>query len=155
MTTYLSPNFTLEELLITSYKEFQKKQLEEVKPFMDNLYILANNILQPIRNYYKVPITVTSGFRGPALNEKVGGSKTSQHCFGEAVDILVKGKTVDEVFDDIRTGKINICYRQLIKEKINGKFWIHIAMVKIPFNIKDKYMQKMTTTDGKKYIEVK
>lgn len=122
---------------------------------MNNLYILANNILQPIRNYYKVPITVTSGFRGPALNAKVGGSKTSQHCFGEAVDILVKGKTVDEVFDDIRTGKINICYRQLIKEKINGKFWIHIAMVKIPFNINDKYMQKMTTTDGKKYIEVK
>ena len=155
MTTQLSPNFTLEELLITSYKEFQQKQLEEVKPFMNNLYILANNILQPIRNYYKVPITVTSGFRGKALNERVGGSKTSQHCFGEAVDILVKGKTVDEVFDDIRTGKINICYRQLIKEKINGKFWIHIAMVKIPFNINDKYMQKMTTTDGKKYIEVK
>lgn len=155
MSTQLSPNFTLEELLITSYKEFQQKQLEEVKPFMNNLYILANNILQPIRNYYKVPITVTSGFRGPALNAKVGGSKTSQHCFGEAVDILVKGKTVDEVFDDIRTGKINICYRQLIKEKINGKFWIHIAMVKIPFNINDKYMQKMTTTDGKKYIEVK
>ena len=155
MSTQLSPNFTLEELLVTSYKEFQQKQLEEVKPFMNNLYILANNILQPIRNYYKVPITVTSGFRGKALNERVGGSKTSQHCFGEAVDILVKGKTVDEVFDDIRTGKINICYRQLIKEKINGKFWIHIAMVKIPFNINDKYMQKMTTTDGKKYIEVK
>lgn len=155
MPIYLSPNFTLEELTVTSYKEFQKKQLEEVKPFMNNLYVLANNILQPIRNYYKVPITVTSGFRGPALNAKVGGSKTSQHCFGEAVDILVKGKTVDEVFDDIRTGKINICYRQLIKEKINGKFWIHIAMVKIPFNPNDKYMQKMTTTDGKKYIEVK
>ena len=152
---YLAPSFTLDELLTTSHKDLLPKQLEEVKPFMNNLYILANNILQPIRNYYKVPITVTSGFRGKALNERVGGSKTSQHCFGEAVDILVKGKTVDEVFDDIRTGKINICYRQLIKEKINGKFWIHIAMVKIPFNINDKYMQKMTTTDGKKYIEVK
>lgn len=155
MTTQLSPNFTLEELLITSYKEFQKKQLEEVKPFMDNLYIIANYILQPIRNYYKVPITVTSGFRGTALNEKVGGNKTSQHCLGEAVDFTVKGKTVDEVFDDIRKGKIDICYRQLIKEKINGKFWIHIGMVKIPFKPKDKYMQKLTTTDGKKYIEVK
>lgn len=155
MTTQLSPNFTLEELLITSYKEFQKKQLEEVKPFIDNLYIIANYILQPIRNYYKVPITVTSGFRGTALNEKVGGNKTSQHCLGEAVDFVVKGKTVDEVFEDIKTGKIDICYRQLIKEKINGKFWIHLGMVKIPFKPKDKYMQKLTTTDGKKYIEVK
>lgn len=88
MTTQLSPNFTLEELLVTSYKEFQKKQLEEVKPFMDNLYILANYILQPIRNYYKVPITVTSGFRGTALNEKVGGNKTSQHCFDQNTEIL-------------------------------------------------------------------
>lgn len=155
MTIYLSKNFTLDELLITSYKEFQQKQLEEVKPFMDNLYILANYILQPIRNYYKVPITVTSGFRGTALNEKVGGNKTSQHCLGEAVDFVVKGKTVDEVFEDIKSGKIDICYRQLIKEKINGKFWIHLGMVKIPFKPKDKYMQKLTTTDGKKYIEVK
>lgn len=155
MTTQLSLNFTLEELLITSYKEFQQKQLEEVKPFMDNLYILANYILQPIRNYYKVPITVTSGFRGTALNEKVGGNKTSQHCLGEAVDFVVKGKTVDEVFEDIKSGKIDICYRQLIKEKISGKFWIHLGMVKIPFKPKDKYMQKLTTTDGKKYIEVK
>ena len=155
MSTQLSPNFTLEELTITSYKEFQKKQLEEVKPFIDNLYVLANYVLQPIRNYYKVPITVTSGFRGSALNEKVGGNKTSQHCLGEAVDFVVKGKTVDEVFEDIKTGKIDICYRQLIKEKINGKFWIHIGMVKLPFKPKDKYMQKLTTTDGKKYIEVK
>ena len=111
--------------------------------------------MKPIRNYYKVPITVTSGFRGTALNEKVGGNKTSQHCLGEAVDFIVKGKTVDEVFEDIKSGKIDICYRQLIKEKINGKFWIHLGMVKIPFKPKDKYMQKLTTTDGKKYIEVK
>ena len=51
--------------------------------------------------------------------------------------------------------KINICYRQLIKEKIDGVFWNHIAMVKIPFNEKDKYMQKLTTKDGKKFVEVK
>ena len=155
MSIYLSKNFTLDELLVTSYKEFQQKQLEEVKPFMNNLYILANYILQPIRNYYKVPITVTSGFRGKALNERVGGNKTSQHCLGEAVDFIVKGKTVDEVFEDIRTGKIDICYRQLIKEKVGKRFWVHIGMVKIPFKPKDKYMQKLTTTDGKKYIEVK
>lgn len=155
MTTQLSKNFTLEELLTTSHKDLLPKQKEEVKPYVNNLYILANYILQPIRNYYKVPITVTSGFRGKALNERVGGNKTSQHCLGEAVDFIVKGKTVDEVFDDIRTGKIDICYRQLIKEKISGKFWVHIGMVKIPFKPKDKYLQKLTTTDGKKYIEVK
>jgi len=151
----LSPHFTLKELLVTEHTDLISLQQEEVKPYINNLYILCNYILEPIRNYYKVPVTVTSGFRGNTLNKRVGGSSTSQHCLGEAADFLVKGKTVDEVFEDIRDGKIDICYRQLIKEKINGKFWTHIAMVKIPYNDKDpKYMQKLTTKDGKNFVKV-
>lgn len=151
----LSPHFTLNELLITKHKDLVASQNEQVKPYLNNLYILCNSILEPIRNYYGVPVTVTSGFRGKALNERVGGSKTSQHCLGEAVDIIVKGKTVDQVFNDISTGRINIEYRQLIKEKIDGQFWTHIGMVKIPYNSSDKYKQKLTTSDGKKFVEVK
>lgn len=151
----LSKHFTLEELLITKHTDLKSFQNEQVKPYLNNLYILCNFILEPIRCYYNAPVTVTSGFRGKALNERVGGSKTSQHCYGEAADILVKGKTVDEVFNDISKGKINISYRQLIKEKIEGKFWNHIAIVKIPFDDRDKYMQKLTTKDGKNFIEVK
>lgn len=151
----LSPHFTLKELLITDHKDLASNQEEDVKPYLNNLYILCNYILEPIRAYYGKPVTVTSGFRGDTLNKRVGGSKTSQHCLGEAADILVKDKTVDEVFNDIKSGKINIIYRQLIKEKINGKFWNHIAMVKIPFNEKDvKYMQRLTTKDGKNFVEV-
>ena len=118
----LSPHFTLDELLITSHKDLQLLQKEEVKPYMSNLYILCNYVLEPIRNYYGKPITVTSGFRGKTLNKRVGGSLTSQHCLGEAADILVKEKTVEEVFEDIRSKKIDICYRQLIKKQINGVF---------------------------------
>ena len=123
----LSPHFTLDELLITAHKDLQLLQKEEVKPYMSNLYILCNYVLEPIRNYYGKPITITSGFRGKTLNKRVGGSLTSQHCLGEAADILVKGKTVEEVFEDIRNGKIDICY---------------------------KYMQKLTTKDGKNFVEV-
>lgn len=152
----LSPHFTLNELLITKHTDLKLLQNEQVKPYLNNLSILCNFILEPIRSYYNAPVTITSGFRGKALNERVGGNKTSQHCFGEAADFLVKGKTVDEVFEDIRSGKIDICYRQLIKEKIDGVFWNHIAIVKIPFNENDsKYMQKLTTKDGKNFVEVK
>lgn len=151
----LSPHFTLEELLITKHTDLKSLQNEQVKPYLNNLYVLCNFILEPIRSYYNAPITVTSGFRGKALNERVGGSKTSQHCYGEAVDIIVRNRTVDQVFEDIMLGKIDICYRQLIKEKIDGKFWNHIGMIKIPFNEKDKYMQKLTTADGKNFIELK
>ena len=42
-------------------------------------------MVQPVREKFGV-ITVNSGYRSPQLNGKVGGSKTSQHCFGEAED---------------------------------------------------------------------
>lgn len=158
MTIYLSKNFTLDELLKTSYSGFKTKQLEEVKPFMSNLYILANYILQPIRDYYGVPVTITSGFRGVSLNKKVGGTETSDHtCIkgAAAADFTVKGKTVDQVFKDIISGKIGIYYRQVINEENkSGSRWIHISTFRLPFDKNDKYMHKLKY-DGKKYIEVK
>lgn len=158
MTTQLSPNFTLEELLTTSHKDLLPKQNEEVKPYVNNLYILTNYILQPIRNYYKVPIIINSGFRGPALNKRVGGTKTSDHtCImgAAAADFTVKGRTVDEVFKDIISGKIGIIYRQVINEQnSSGAKWIHIASLRFPFDKSDKYMHKLIY-DGKKYIDIK
>ena len=154
MPTYLSPSFTIEELLITSHKDLLSKQKEEVKPYVNNLYILANYILQPIRNYYKVPVIINSGFRGVSLNKKVGGTATSDHtCIkgAAAADFTVKGKTVDEVFNDIISGKIGILYRQVILEKHS---WIHIASLRLPFNKDDKYLDKLTTEDGKIYKKI-
>lgn len=151
----LSPHFLLSELLTTDHTEYKLLQELGVEPYITNLQILCNYILEPIRNYYKVPVTVTSGFRCKELNDKIGGSKTSQHNFGEAADFIVKGKTVDEVFNDIKDGKIDICYRQLIKEIIKGKEWNHISLLRLPFDTNDKYKQNLFTTDGKNYIEVK
>ena len=50
-----------------------------------NLVNVANHILQPVRDQFG-PIRVNSGYRGLPLNKAVGGSKTSQHCKGEAAD---------------------------------------------------------------------
>ena len=154
MTTQLSPDFTLDEMIFTSHKDLLPKQNEEVKPYVNNLYILANYILQPIRNYYKVPIIINSGFRGPALNRRVGGTKTSDHtCImgAAAADFTVKGKTVDEVFKDIISGKIGIIYRQVINEKHS---WIHIASLRFPFDKDDKYLDKLITEDAKTYKKI-
>lgn len=148
----LSKHFTLDELLVTEHKDLRLLQTEEVKPYMTNLYVLCNYILEPIRSYYGESITVTSGFRGKALNERVGGNINSDHCKGLAADIIIKNTTVDEVFEDIISGKIGIIYRQVINEKHS---WIHIAALRMPYNEKDKYMQKLTTKDGKNFVEVK
>lgn len=151
----LSPHFELDEMINTSYTGCKTSQKEDVKPYIDNLHILCNYILEPIRAYYGKPITITSGFRGKTLNAKVGGNVNSDHCRGIAADLIIKGKTVDQIFNDIKNGKINICYRQMIKEIINGKEWLHIAALRMPYDDKDKYMQKLTTKDGKNFIEVK
>lgn len=158
MNIQLSNNFTLDELITTSHKDLLQQQAEEVRPYVTNLYILANYILQPIRNYYKVPITINSGFRGGTLNKRVGGTLTSDHtCIkgAAAADFTVKGKTVDEVFNDIISGKIGITYRQVINEENkSGDKWIHISTIRLPFDKTDKYMHKLRF-DGKNYIEVK
>ena len=52
-----------------------------------NLKALVDNILDPLREAYGKPITVTSGYRCPKLNTAVKGAKNSQHIKGQAADI--------------------------------------------------------------------
>jgi len=83
----ISPNLTLAEV---------SKSLTATRRGIDNepqgehltaLINLANNVFQPIREHFGKPIFVSSGYRSPELNKAIGGSKTSQHCKGEAIDI--------------------------------------------------------------------
>ena len=55
------------------------------------------HFLQKIREFFKSPITILSGYRTPGYNKKVGGATNSYHCKGQAFDIVVKGKTPKEV----------------------------------------------------------
>ncbi len=54
-------------------------------------------LLQRLRDEIKRPITITSGYRTPEWNKRVGGSPNSQHMLGTACDIQVKGMTPDEL----------------------------------------------------------
>lgn len=95
---------------------------------IENLKALAEKIFEPIRNYFKVPIRVSSGYRSKELNAKVGGSKTSDHCFGYAIDLDADGTSItnNEIFHFI---KDNLKFKQLIFEfPVNGQAsWIHIS----------------------------
>lgn len=53
----------------------------------DAIFALVRKVLQPLRDIYQKPMKINSGFRTPALNARVGGVATSQHCKGEAADI--------------------------------------------------------------------
>jgi hypothetical protein len=97
-----------------------------------NLKHIAVNGFQPIREFFGKPIFVSSGYRSEALNDKIGGSKTSQHSTGQALDLdadVYGGVTNAEIFDLIRA---KIDFDQLIWEfgSNSNPDWVHFSMKK-------------------------
>lgn len=97
---------------------------------IENMKKLATNIFQPIREHFGVPIFISSGYRSKELNAKIGGSSTSQHSSGEAIDIDMDGSssgvTNKQVFEYI---KANLDFDQLIWEfgTKNNPDWVHVS----------------------------
>lgn len=54
-------------------------------------------VLQSIRSRFGAAVTINSGYRTPQYNAKIGGASHSQHCYGTAADIVVRGKTPAQV----------------------------------------------------------
>lgn len=98
---------------------------------LENLKVLAENVFQPIREHFKVPIHISSGYRSKILNNAIGGSFSSQHCKGQAIDIDMDGTSITnkQVFDYI---KDNLDFDQLIYEFGNDKNpdWVHVSYSK-------------------------
>ena len=97
-----------------------------------NLEKLINTVLDPLREAWGAPIIVTSGYRCPALNRAVKGSKTSQHVLGQAADIKTVGdkpennkKLFELAKKMVEDGRIVV--GQLIDEY--GYDWVHISTV--------------------------
>ena len=95
-----------------------------------NFKLLADNIFEPIRNHFKCPILISSGYRSKDLNNKIGGSKTSQHCFGQAIDIDMDGTDYGVTNADIfKYIKSDLPFCQLIWEFGNDSNpdWVHVS----------------------------
>lgn len=110
-------------------KEFNLKD-DADNNIMENIKRLAEN-MQTIRDWLGKPIIITSGLRLPAHNAKVGGSSTSQHLFGEAVDFVTKDATqLEVIFNAINNGKLSVPNKisQLILENHQGKTWLHMGL---------------------------
>lgn len=118
--------FTIKELtksdtaIRKGIKNIPNKQEEQ------NLIALVDNILDPLREAYKNPIIVTSGFRCEELNRLVGGSKTSHHRTGQAADIRTIADTPEEnkkLYDLII--ELDLPFDQLIDEY--NFDWVHVS----------------------------
>ena len=124
----LSENFTLQELI---YSDTAIRRGIDNKPndeTVENLKILCENILEPVRVHFKAPVVVSSGYRSVAVCEAVGSSAKSQHTKGQAADFEIFGIPNKEVADWIVD---NIDYDQCILEFWNenepNSGWVHCS----------------------------
>jgi hypothetical protein len=114
----------------------------------DNLREICSKVFDPCREFVGGPLAIASGYRCPKLNKAVGGSKTSEHMLGQALDIdcdTFGGKTNAELFYFI---KDNLNFNQLIWEFGTDKNpeWVHVSYSRL--NNKKKVI-KATKVKGK------
>lgn len=129
----LSKNLNLAEVTRSETAKRRKIDNAPTDEHIENLKILAANIFQPMRDHFGKPIYISSGYRSEALNKAIKGSKTSQHCKGEALDIdndnANNGVTNRDIFEFIRD---HLKFDQLINEfPVKGKpSWVHVSYSK-------------------------
>jgi uncharacterized protein YcbK (DUF882 family) len=118
----LSKHFTLEELTVSEVAARKGIDNTPKESIIVELTKLAA-FLEQVRELVNSAINVNSGYRSIEVNSAVGGSKTSQHCKGQAADIRVKGMTPDQVMAIII--KSGLKYDQLIREFDS---WVHVSI---------------------------
>ena len=99
----LTEHFTLEELTYSNIARQKGLKNEPNESQIENLKLLCEYILEPIREKIGCPLFISSGYRSEKINTLVGGSKTSQHLLGSATDIQIFDKKLNnkDLFDII------------------------------------------------------
>lgn len=121
----LSSNFTLHELTYSITANANGINNVPNQDVVKNLKALCEHVLQPLRNHLGVPVIVTSGYRSPILNKRIGGAPNSQHILGMAADFVTPQKDLKVSFDYIKN---YLEYDQLLYEHSkDGTTWIHVS----------------------------
>jgi len=124
----ISDHFTLSELTKSSTAERLGIANEPGSVEVENLIMVCDQVLEPVRNHYGIPFAPNSGFRCLELNRAIGSSGNSQHVKGEAVDFEVPGISNKEVALWVME---NCEFDQLIlefyKEEIPDSGWVHCS----------------------------
>jgi zinc D-Ala-D-Ala carboxypeptidase len=124
----LSKSFTLNEL--TKSQEATRLGIDNTpgEEHIENLKILCEKILQPLRDYYGMPVSISSGYRSAALCEAIGSSSKSQHTKGQAADFEIFGVANKDIAEFIVN---NFDYDQCILEFWNendpNSGWVHCS----------------------------
>jgi hypothetical protein len=127
----LSEHLSLAEVIRSETAKRQGISNMPTEEHIANFKLLAENVFEKVRNHFRCPIHISSGYRSKELNACTpGASKTSDHCLGRALDLDQQGHsqgiTNKEVFDYI---KDNLNFKQLIWEGGTEQEpdWVHVS----------------------------
>ena len=149
--TQLTANFSLHEL--TKSETALRMGFDNTPGEVEiaSLKLLAEKVLQPVRDHFAKGVKVNSGYRSPESNAAVNGSKTSDHCLGRAADIEIPGVPNAELAQWIMD---NLDYTQLILEfytpGIPDSGWVHVSFD--PANLKKQELTAMKVAGKTQYV---
>lgn len=152
--TQLTEHFTLAEMIVSPTAKRLGIPNTPTAEHIENMRYCCEKILEPVRAKFG-PVTVNSSYRAPLVNKAVGGSKTSQHVNGQAIDFEVKGVDNKKVADWIGD---NLEFDQVILEfytagdKNSG--WVHASIKKGGGNRKQRLIATKSKAGGTKYTPV-
>lgn len=148
----LTAHFTLAEL--TASTKAAQLGLDNTPPheLMPRL-VLTAEMLERIRSTLGVPVVVTSGYRGTALNKAVGGVTSSDHTQGHAADIVAPGYGTPYQIARMLAPLIStLSIGQLILEGVKGKQWVHVS-TRVPDKVSNRVIT-ITDTGAQLGIQV-
>ena len=124
----LTTNFSLLEL--TKSQTAERKGIDNTPSteHQENLKLLCESVLQPVRDHFGKVVTISSGYRSPELCTAIGSKITSQHAKGQAADFEIFGVSNKALADYINS---ELYYDQLIleywKESDPNSGWVHCS----------------------------
>ena len=135
----LTNNFSLAEMVKSETALRHDMDNTPGEAEIENLKRLCEQVLQPVRDHFAKGVKVNSGFRAPEVNAKVGGSRTSDHCKGQAADIEIPGVANADLAQWITE---NLDFTQVILEfytqGIPDSGWVHVSYD--PANLKKQVL---------------
>lgn len=124
----LSPNFTLAEFTRSQTAARYGIDMSVSESIKDRLAWLCRAFLEPIRSELDASIHITSGYRTPELNQRIGGSRSSAHMLGLAADFVAVGYSPKQIFKIVQEMKFSVNFDQLILERT----WVHLGVMAPP-----------------------
>ena len=151
----LTEHFSLAEMIVSPTAKRLGLSNTPTAEHIENMRYCCEKILEPVRAHFGKSVTINSSYRAPLVNKAVGGSKTSQHVNGQAIDFEIPGVDNKVVADWIGD---NLEFDQVILEfytrgdKNSG--WVHASIKKGGGNRKLRMIASKSKAGGTVYTTV-